>query len=419
MNVSIVDSNYTQEGHFGMAASWLKYKAEQFDNVKVVDVNFCDYVLMTVSSQQGVSRVRSEVRKIKKTNKSAKIILGGGGCYAPAIFQDHVDVICVGEGDVFIETLFQFGFDAAIALDNVWIKGESRKVIPDNYFNFSIPPILNPDGTYRLFASRGCRFKCLFCQTGLERNFITAPPDVVDANKRNASSIISRGGKIAFITNDGADKDVALFGKQEFISVTLRNLKKIMPLNKSSVKGVRIGVEGVSERLRVAVGKKVDNVELVDVSAELLANGIGVRWFFIPGLPYETDEDWDNMRELVLLLKRKIKKGVVMMNFHSFIPMPATPLSIFPLVDEYWERYDEFRRWFFDGVGFTRRVQLVNPNQYKSRLRRAMESMAATEDELRRGWWEHNNVNWRVEYLNSPERLRIMASGYAARLKAD
>jgi radical SAM superfamily enzyme YgiQ (UPF0313 family) len=143
---------------------------------------------------------------------------------------------------------------------------------------------------------------------------------------------------------------------------------------------------------------------------------VGVRWFFIPGLPGETDADWDELRRCVIEIKRHVAKGVVMMNFHAFIPQPATPLCVLPLVDEYWERYDEFRRWFFHGMGFTRRVQLVNPARYAGRLERAKESMAATEEELRRGWFEYDNPNWRIQYNKTPDEMRRIAAIYAKRV---
>ena len=188
-----------------------------------------------------------------------------------------------------------------------------------------------------------------------------------------------------------------------------------MPLSRERVKSVRIGVEGIAERLRVAVGKPVPNDELLRITFDLMAAGVGVRWFFIPGLPGETVEDYAELRYLVKELG-KLPKGCIMLNFHSFIPQPATPLCIFPLEDQYWEPFDEFRRWFFHGPGFTRHAQIVAPNKYPSRLRRARESMAASERELRRGWWEHGNPNWRVQYQASPPMLRRVARAYGRRV---
>jgi len=224
--------------------------------------------------------------------------------------------------------------------------------------------------------------------------------------------------RVAIITNDGAENSMFLTGQQEFLSMRLGSLRRFMRsthLDRSVTKSVRIGVEGVSERIRRAIAKPVNNSDLLDITALLISRGVGVRWFFITGLPGETEDDWQELRELVNGL-RQMEKGCVMFNFHAFIPQPATPLCILPLMDEYWDRFEDFRRWFFHGPGFTRRVQIVAPAKYAGRLQRATESMAADEKELRRGWLENENKNWRVKYPVRPKQLRKIAMAYKAKL---
>jgi len=413
LKVAIVDTNYTKRKHWGLAASWLRWEIGQADGVTEVEPEAADFLLCTISSQQGVSRLRGELRSIR--NKHAKVILGGGGCYAPAVFDPHIDVACVGEGSRFIRTLLADGYDAALGLPEAWIPGDAREVVPFEGFPWECPPLNHPDGTVRVFGARGCKYRCLFCQTGWEIGYRPNP----DAARLQAQidHLERIGRRIAVITNDGAEEQARVRGQQEFVSMRLQNLRKHMPMTRRDTKSVRIGVEGISERLRIAVAKPVPNDDLLRITFDLMANGVGVRWFFIPGLPGETDEDYGELRYLVRQL-HKLPKGCVMMNFHSFIPQPATPLGVLPLVDDYWERFDEFRRWFFDGPGFTRRVQIVAPNQYKSRLRRACESMAATKAEVRRGWFEHSNPNWRIRYLMNADGLRRVARQYAVRIGA-
>jgi radical SAM superfamily enzyme YgiQ (UPF0313 family) len=410
LRLAILDSNYPKQQHQGLAATWLRWELEQA-GIREYPAPLADTLLVTVSSQQGIADVKRELRKLNLTNK--RIVMGGGGCYAPAVFEGLGDVICVGEGTRFMRTLLADGFDAATTLPESWTRGESCPVIPGREFPWDVPPLNHPDGTVRVFGSRGCKYRCLFCQTGWETTYRVNP----DLCKLQAQidSLERQGKRIAVVTNDAAEEQVKFTGQQEFLSVRLQNLRHMMPLTRMQVKSVRIGVEGVSERLRIAVGKPVANDELLRITFDLLANGVGVRWFFIPGLPGEIDEDYAELRYLVREL-HYLPKGCVMMNFHSFIPQPATPLGVLPLVDDYWERFDEFRRWFFHGPGFTRRVQIIAPNKYPSRLRRAMESMAATETELRHGWFEHDNRNWRVQYLAQPDRLRQVAQAYAKRV---
>jgi radical SAM superfamily enzyme YgiQ (UPF0313 family) len=221
--------------------------------------------------------------------------------------------------------------------------------------------------------------------------------------------------RVAVITNDGAADDYSgVLGQQEFVSVNVGQLLK-RPITRAWAKSIRLGVEGVSEHLRKAVGKPVANADLASLTIRAWRNGVGVRWFFIAGLPGETEDDWLELRGLIDALRCETK-GVVMVNFHAYIPQPATPLCVLPLADDYWPWFDEFRRWFFHGPGFTRRVQIVAPAQYAGRMRRACESMGCEPWELRRGWFEHDNKNWRVRYLLTPDEMRKYARKYMARL---
>ena len=410
LKIAIVDTNYTKRKYRGMAALWLEWELSKRGIVES-DPRVADVLLCTVSSQQGVAKLRGALKRIK--NKRAKIVVGGGGAYAPAIFDPVVGAVCVGEGARFIETLVSDGYSAAVSLPETWIPYDTCQVVPSTGFPWGIPPLNHPDGTVRVFGSRGCKYKCLFCQTGWETSYRVHPQPA--ELQRQITGLERAQKRIAIVTNDGAEEGVKISGTQEFLSVRLDNLEKLKPLSRQKVRSVRIGVEGISERLRAAVGKPVKNDDLLTHTFYLLSVGIGVRWFFIPGLPGETDKDYSDLRYLVKNLRR-LPKGCVMMNFHSFIPQPATPLSVLPLADDYWERFDEFRRWFFHGPGFTRHVQIVAPSQYKGRMRRAQESMAATETELRRGWMEKDNPNWRVKYIAPPNRLRAIAMRYAEKV---
>jgi len=409
MRVAIIDANYKEAKFQGLAATWLRWESKRA-GADVVPVESADVALVTVSSQQGVS----DVRRVKKLIPSSiPVVLGGGGAWGPAVFRGLCDCVCVGEGQRFIRTMLSDGLDAARVLPECWNWSESRQVIPGTAFPWDVPPLRHPDGTIRVFGARGCHRKCLFCQTGWEQQYQQNPNPKLMVSQ--ITGLKKAGYKVAVITNDGAADDYdSILGQQEFVSATVEKLLT-RPITRAWSKSIRLGVEGVSERLRKAVGKPVSNKNLAELTLRAWSNGVGVRWFFIAGLPGETESDWLELRDLVDMV-RPATKGVVMVNFHAFIPQPATPLCVLPLTDSYWERFEEFRRWFFHGPGFTRRIQIVAPAQYKGRIKRACESMAATESELRRGWAEHDNANWRVKYLLTPEQMRKAAKKYMERI---
>lgn len=156
---------------------------------------------------------------------------------------------------------------------------------------------------------------------------------------------------------------------------------------------MRLGVEGVSSRLRAAVNKPIPADDLVKCSSWLNANGRSVRWFLIAGIPGESGQDWEELRECVQHWKRITPKGVLALSFTAWCPDPATPIATQPLVDDYWGRWEEFKAWFFNGVGWSNRVKLMGPQQPKSRLQKAMASMALDERTLRRGGdWGPNDI---------------------------
>jgi len=409
LKVAIIDSNYNRREYRGLAATWLQWEIEKA-GIRECDPQAADYLLCTVSSQQGYKALKREIKR--SGNKTAKVMLGGGGCWGPAVFEEIADYICVGEGQNFVRTFLKHGEDGIKKLPETWIRGESKQVVPSDSFPWDCPPLRHPDGTIRIFGSRGCKHKCLFCQTGWERKFIKTKN--TEKLRSTINYLIRNNKHVLYTSNEVYEEDYVFKGKSVDISARYENINKTK-IKKHDFRSVRIGIEGVSERLRKAIGKPVDNNGLLDLTYDVLSKGIGIRWFFIAGLPFETAEDWKEIKYLVKQL-HKLSKGVVMMNFHAYIPQPATPLCVLPLEDEYWERYYDFQCWFFDGPGFTRRVQIVNPSKYNGRIERAMQSMAANENELRKGWMKQDNRNWRVKYLLTPDKMRTLAKKYGIEL---
>jgi len=240
----------------------------------------------------------------------------------------------------------------------------------------------------------------------------------MDAVYRTASSLHKRGESVFFTSNDQSELDWQRIPPVKHLSASVVGLRRFlaMPGILAKARSIRVGVEGPSERLRAGVGKPITTGELLELTCALMARGITFRWFMIAGLPGEIDADYDELKDAIMYLKRHCDKGVVMMHFHAFIPHPATPLSVLPLTDDYWGRFEEFRRWFFHGPGGTARVQIMPCAQPTGRMARACESMAATPDELRRGWAAHDNANWVVQYQCDNERRRRLALRYMERI---
>lgn len=421
---AVVDATVTKtEARFrGLAAKYIDWELRQHGAVVVDNPREADIVCATVVSPHEYECLpralkRIGVQPLASRRNGQRVVLGGQGALSPAIFDPYVDAACVGEGRTFIQTMVKDGFESAAALPNAWIPGQSRPVFPDDAFPWDAPPIMAEDGIVRIYASRSCKKKCLFCHTGWSMSYRENDGDYLVKQHRQ---LVAAGYRVNVVTNDApALSFFDEIGAVEHFSASYSQVRQMISNGiggiAGKVKTVRFGVEAPSSRLRRIIGKPIDTGDLFDLSRELLNAGVGVRWFMIAGLPGEADEDWDELRGVVSRSRHVINKGALQLSFTAFCPDAAAPLCIAPLDDGYWDRFSSFWKWFFDGAGYTRRVQLFKCAQPPSRLRHAIGSMAASEDELRRGWLDCDPPNWRVRYAYA-DKTRHAYDVYAKRV---
>jgi radical SAM superfamily enzyme YgiQ (UPF0313 family) len=174
----------------------------------------------------------------------------------------------------------------------------------------------------------------------------------------------------------------------------------------------RIGVEGPSERLRKAVRKPIPEEGLWAATEAAIYYGHKVKWQLIAGLPGERDDDLDELRRHIRRA-RTLGRSVLMLSWTSYVPHPATPLSVLRLEDSYHDRYTELLSDFHGSDLWTRRAWLGRGQGPERRLKAARWHTAATESELREGWHERDQPNWRIDYPRLG-KLRQMARRYAA-----
>lgn len=405
---AIIDATVSKtEARFrGLAAKYVAWELVQSHAAIVDNPREADVVLVTVVSPheyQCVPRAlkRVGVNPVRGQRLRQKVVLGGQGAMSPAAFDPYVDVACVGEGRTFLRTMLREGLDAAMRLPCAWVPGETRLVIPDDEFPWDAPPTKAEDGIVRLYASRGCKKKCLFCHTGWSITYRENESE--DRLLKQHRALLAAGYKVNVVTNDAPALSFfdELKGMEHF-SASYSQTRQILDTGDigafKGVRSVRFGVEAPSSRLRAYVGKPIETGALFDVSCRLLNAGIGVRWFLIAGLPGETDADYDELKHVVTRARHDITKGALQLSFTAFCPDAAAPLCLAPLDDLYWDRFERFWKWFFEGAGYTRRIMLMRCAGPDSRLRHAMGSMGCDEASLRRGWLDRDPPNWRVQY---------------------
>jgi hypothetical protein len=388
LKYAILDSCFSerkQQGR-GMAAEYVAWELRRRGLVEYT-CREADCLLVTCTAATDTDYLRT----IKRRYPDKLLVAGGAASTSPYSLGQYADMVCVGDGQRFMNVLLSGDINTACELDNVWIHGEQRPVAVDQGFPWHMPPIRGEDGAIRLWCGRGCRNKCAFCQVGWAYEYSEHPePDQLVAQ----AHVLHAHDKIAYLSNDVAQHS---FYRQlpptEHGSYSVRFLAQngLPPARQ-----IRLGIEGVSERLRKLVNKPISRRDLIGCTRWLVENGKSVRWFLIAGLPTETKDDWLELRDAVQEFKCTTTKGVLELSFTAWCPDPATPLAPMPLRDDYWQWFSEFKEWFFGGRGWSNRVKILSPQQPENRLRKAMASMGLAESQLRAGG--HWGPNDRVQY---------------------
>lgn len=375
MRISIIDACFSlqQQQARGLAALWLEWKIEKL-GVEVTSPDNSDIIAITCVDPRQYKLCAT----VRKKYPMKKIIIGGAGALSPYTLGKYCDAVCVGNGDRFVDTLVLKGFDAVLDLNECWTKDGKKSVIPAKGFPWMTPPIQGEDGAFRVWCGIGCKNKCLFCQTGWAQEYEENPnPELL---VKIIKKLRSNGKRVSYLSNDALQHTFC-----ENLPIVESGSYSIKFMKKNGLppsRQIRIGIEGVSERMRRYVGKPIGFDDLVKCSTWLNENGKSVRWFLIAGLPGETKEDWIELMESIQSWKKTCSHGVLALSFTAWQPETSTPLASMPLDDQYYEHWLSFREWFFGGSGWSNRVNLMPPAGPNARLESAVARTGLGKEDL-------------------------------------
>lgn len=382
MKIFIADTTFpiNQQSNAGMSVKCVKWQLQKYQIDVINDPSQSDYIFL--SSVHPVTAKYGE--KLKRYKKP--IVFGGAGTLSPSAYLHYGDFVVLGDG----ENVFQYmaeGKDIS-ALSNVLVSGK-KEVEINQHFPFNCPPIQQEDGSFSVWCGRGCKNKCYFCQTGWALKYQENPSSPFVAN-----GLLKQGHKISYLSND-----LLQHSFYKLLPSVLHGSYSIRFIQKNGLppaRLIRIGVEGISERLRTLVNKPISFDDIVKCTSWLNQNKKGVRWFLIAGLPTEQTDDWEELKESVMMWKKITPKGVLELSFTAWCPDPATPFATMPLDDSYYDRFLSFKEWFFSGVGFSNRIKLYSPQNPKTRLDKAIHSMDSDKQSLYSGgnFGGNNIVNY-------------------------
>lgn len=416
LTVGLVDANEKAGREWaGIASSviggWLRWEAERvglsFGSPATADV----VLLVFAGALDYIENTARELRRVGIDPDSARrqgrpyIITGGPIDATPLTALSIADALAVGEAYAFIRMLFQMivggaavediqawvteyphaierGQVAGLARDprHPWLLAKTAPKLarPDTYIDWGVPPVRSDDKVVRVIGSKGCHFKCTFCATTYRQTY---------QRNENEGQVLGtlaalkkRGERVQIVSNDPLNlpyyrRIKTRLDSQSFTVQEMQDADNRRAVIRAGIGIARFGVEGISERIRKAFAKPIANDELLAILAELHAHKVNTHMFFIVGAPYETTDDWQELREFYARLATTIRSGICRIKLTTFVNTPPAPLARYVPGLMYEQEQARFRDWV-SGNAASRHLVYVRGRGGKTHLANVAEQLA-------------------------------------------
>lgn len=298
---------------------------------------------------------RLPFRRQDRTSAHPLVWAGGQGLHNPMPFYDIADLIVIGDGEDPIPALLALwerhgerdGFLAAAStVSGVFVPAHhdpsevtiAQSVASDIGITLRESISVNHNGQRRVEIARGCQYKCTFCSLGWRTPVRENSAEQIIATIRRSPRLVhlqagdaeshSGIGEIRTALRAHGGRDNGWTGRLD----TLLDNPDVV----GSSKKYAFGVEGVSWRLRAAVGKGylTDERLIADTCTffdSIDGNGKGRgAWHVIAGLPGERPLDTLELVNVVRAIDER-RRGKTPRNltihWQPFQPLPGTPMQ--------------------------------------------------------------------------------------------
>jgi radical SAM superfamily enzyme YgiQ (UPF0313 family) len=281
---------------------------------------------------------------------------GGQGLHNPLPYSEIADLIVIGDAeDPLPELLLTWEvtgnnpefLDSAAVIPGVYVPSVhdpargtiTQSVAADISASLRATVSVSLDGTRRLEIARGCKYKCAFCSLGWRAPVRENPAELVTAEiARSPKRVHLQAGDaeshsgidlIRQALRDHGGTDQGWTGR---LDTLFENPDQTIP----GQKRYAFGVEGVSWRLRRAVGKGyLTGERLITDTLRFYEAVEGDRygraaWHMISGLPGERPEEVLELMRVIGAIdagRRGMTRRNLAVHWQPFQPLPGTPMQ--------------------------------------------------------------------------------------------
>ena len=326
----IFNMNYAELGLPLLAASTPKHiKVEMVDDCLNNTPEKTDAEVVGISAM--IIHYKRATDLAKHYRKNGKIVVMGGflATLHPELVQDHVDAVCVGEGETTWPRILA-------DIENNCLQKIYKTGVEHSLDGIPVPRYdlirRNRITLYPVLASRGCIHKCSYCSVicFYENSFRTRPvQDVI-------RDIKAHGAKLMYFVDDNL-MDSGRYAKELFRKMA--GLKVLWGLQASSsiasdpelldlaykagCRTVAVGFETFNQSNLNSVSKAWAKAEDYKNSIRKIQDaGIAVHALIMFGLSNDTNEVFDSTVDFL------IDAGVSGVDFFILTPYPSTPLGL-------------------------------------------------------------------------------------------
>lgn len=300
------------------------------------------YVRQFVDVPDMFRRIGLEPRAEDRKQTDPLVVFGGQFAIAPEPLALFADVIAFGDGELTgtaIGTLLDRRSDKTGLINEVVERRgfyvPSAGIVPVERLEGEVyaPIVVDQRGSHVpiIELARGCRSRCAFCPIGWaggsyrEGDPATIREGIAALRTRRVNLFAPDYSSVTWVENLEEFVERAgcrTIGRDARVDATHRHL-----VHGHGVKQYSFGVEGISERLRRAVGKPLAAEKLLETMSLLERGGVrSVRWYMILGLPGETDADLAEFHS-TLEAVRAVYSGSLDVSQTHLQPVPHTPLQ--------------------------------------------------------------------------------------------